>query len=36
MENQMENFFEKYDWKTILCEYPQAEKPFNIEEYYIG
>ena len=30
----MENFFEKYDWKTILCEYPQAEKPFNIEEYY--
>ena len=34
MENQMENFFEKYDWKTILCEYPQAEKSFNIEEYY--
>ena len=34
MENQMENFFEKYDWKTILCEYPQTEKSFNIEEYY--
>ena len=34
MENQMENFFEKYDWKTILCEYPQTEKPFSIEEYY--
>lgn len=30
----MENFFEKYDWQTILSEYPQAEKLFNIEEYY--
>lgn len=34
MENQMENFFEKYDWQTILNEHPQTEKSFNIEEYY--
>ena len=34
MENQMENFFEKYDWQTILNEHSQTEKPFNIEEYY--
>lgn len=30
----MNNFFEKYDWKTILNEYPLAEKKFNKEEYY--
>ena len=30
----MNNYFEKYDWQTILKEHPQAEKPFNIEEYY--
>ena len=34
MENQMENYFEKYDWQTILNEHPQTEKSFNIEEYY--
>ena len=34
MENQMENFFEKYDWQTILNEHSQTEKSFNIEEYY--
>ena len=34
MENQMNNFFEKYDWQTILNEHPQTEKSFNIEEYY--
>ena len=30
----MENYFEKYDWQTILNEHPQTEKSFNIEEYY--
>lgn len=30
----MNNFFEKYDWQTILNEHPQSEKAFNIEEYY--
>ena len=30
----MNNFFEKYDWQTILNEHPQTEKSFNIEEYY--
>ena len=30
----MNNFFEKYDWQTILNEHPQSEKSFNIEEYY--
>ena len=34
MENQMNNYFEKYDWQTILNEHPQTEKSFNIEEYY--
>lgn len=34
MENQMKNYFEKYDWQTILNEHPQTEKSFNIEEYY--
>ena len=34
MENQMENYFEKYDWQTILNEHSQTEKSFNIEEYY--
>lgn len=34
MENQMNNFFEKYDWQTILNEHPQTKKAFNIEEYY--
>ena len=34
MENQMENFFEKYDWQTILNEHSQTEKSLNIEEYY--
>ena len=30
----MNNYFEKYDWQTILNEHPQTEKSFNIEEYY--
>ena len=30
----MNNFFEKYDWQTILNEHSQTEKSFNIEEYY--
>ena len=30
----MKNYFEKYDWKTILNEHSQTEKSFNIEEYY--
>ena len=30
----MNNFFEKYDWQTILNEHPQSENAFNIEEYY--
>lgn len=30
----MNNYFEKYDWQTILNEHPQSEKAFNIEEYY--
>lgn len=30
----MNNFFEKYDWQTILNEHPQSEKAFDIEEYY--
>lgn len=30
----MNNFFEKYDWQTILNEHSQIEKSFNIEEYY--
>ena len=30
----MNNFFEQYDWKTILELYPQFKNPFNIEEYY--
>lgn len=30
----MNNFFEKYDWQTILNEHSQTEKAFNIEEYY--
>lgn len=30
----MNNFFEKYDWQTILNEHPQSEKDFDIEEYY--
>ena len=34
MENQMNNYFEKYDWQTILNEHPQTEKSINIEEYY--
>ena len=34
MEIQMNNYFEKYDWQTILNEHPQTEKSFNIEEYY--
>ena len=34
MENQMNNYFEKYDWQTILNEHPQTEKSFIIEEYY--
>ena len=34
MENQMNNYFEKYDWQTILNEHSQTEKSFNIEEYY--
>lgn len=34
MEDQMNNFFEKYDWQTILNEHSQTEKSFNIEEYY--
>ena len=34
MENKMNNYFEKYDWQTILNEHPQTEKSFNIEEYY--
>lgn len=34
MEDQMNNFFEKYDWQTILNEHSQTENSFNIEEYY--
>ena len=34
MEDQMNNYFEKYDWQTILNEHSQTEKSFNIEEYY--
>ena len=34
MENKMNNYFEKYDWQTILNEHSQTEKSFNIEEYY--
>ena len=34
MENQMNNYFEKYDWQTILNEHPQTKKSFDIEEYY--
>ena len=30
----MNNYFEKYDWQTILNEHSQTEKSFNIEEYY--
>ena len=30
----MNNFFEKYDWQTILNEHPQTKKSFDIEEYY--
>lgn len=30
----MNNYFEKYDWQTILNEHSQTEKAFNIEEYY--
>ena len=30
----MNNYFEKYDWQTILNEHPQSEKDFDIEEYY--
>ena len=30
----MSNYFEKYDWQTILNEHSQTEKSFNIEEYY--
>ena len=30
----MNNFFEKYDWQTIIKEHSQREKAFNIEEYY--
>ena len=30
----MNNFFEKYDWQTILNEHSQSEKAFDIEEYY--
>ena len=30
----MNNYFEKYDWQTILNEHPQTGKSFNIEEYY--
>ena len=30
----MNNYFEKYDWQTILNEHPQTEKSFDIEEYY--
>lgn len=34
MENQMNNYFEKYDWQTILNEHSQTKKSFDIEEYY--
>lgn len=30
----MNNFFEKYDWQTILNEHSQTENSFSIEEYY--
>ena len=30
----MNNFFEKYDWQTILNEHSQTKKSFDIEEYY--
>lgn len=30
----MNNFFEKYDWQTILNEHFQTKKSFDIEEYY--
>ena len=30
----MNNYFEKYDWQTILNEHSQTEKSFDIEEYY--
>lgn len=30
----MNNYFEKYDWQTILNEHSQTEKSFNMEEYY--
>lgn len=30
----MNNYFEKYDWQTILNEHPQTKKSFDIEEYY--
>ena len=34
MEDQMNNYFEKYDWQTILNEHSQTKKSFDIEEYY--
>ena len=30
----MNNYFEKYDWQTILNEHSQTKKSFDIEEYY--
>jgi len=30
----MNNYFEKYDWQTILNEHSQTEQSFDIEEYY--
>ena len=34
MEDQMNNYFEKYDWQRILNEHSQTKKSFDIEEYY--